>query len=565
MSATSTGNLETSHRAGGGSLQWFTEHSQELGLNFTHFNGMSGQFYISEMIGSGCALVDYDNDGELDVFLLQGQGLGERPLPEERRPSGNQLPLQSRLYRSDLSTRSGSTPGISFTDVTLDSRIDVRGYAIGVATGDFDRNGCLDLYVTSFGTNQLLRNNCDGTFTEVSRQAHVDLSGWSVSASFLDYDRDGWLDLFVGNYIDYSLESPPQCYTSGGERDYCGPKGFRSQPARLYKNQRDGTFADVSREALVGGHHGPALGVTAADFDNDGWVDIYVANDGERNLLWMNQHDGSFSEVALLAGAALSAEGRPEGSMGVDAGDFDNDGDEDLYMTHLPAEGNNLYINDGQATFEDRSVRSRLGPFSLGDTGFGTAWIDYDNDGLLDLLAINGAISLKTVRSLEHAPYEELNALFRNMGDGRFEDVTSEAGPAFRVPGVGRGACFGDMDNDGDTDVVVMNNSGPTRVLLNNIGNQAHWLGLRLVGASQPSSDMLGSRVVVTRPDGRTIWRRAKTDGSYASAHDPRVLVGLGESAGPFRVRVIWPDGRSEEWADVPADRYTTLTQGTSQ
>jgi hypothetical protein len=385
-----------------------------------------------------------------------------------------------------------------------------------------------------------------------------------VSASFVDYDRDGRLDLYVGNYVLYPLDSRPVCHAASGETDYCTPQVFRAQADRLYRNQGNGTFTDVTAKALVSGRFGPALGVIAADFDNDGWMDIYVANDGEANQLWMNQRDGTFKDTALLAGAALGAEGNPEGSMGVDAGDFDNDGDEDLFITNLPDQGNDLYVNNASGTFEDLSARSGLGPASLGLTGFGTAWIDYDNDGWLDLVAVNGAVSLKPSRTSREFPYDERNSVFHNLRNGRFEDVTSRAGAVFGLLGLGRGACFGDVDNDGDTDVLVTNNNGPVRLLVNNVGNRQHWLGLRLVG-DRASRDAIGARVAVTRADGQALWRRARSDGSYASANDPRVLVGLGESSGLARVRVLWPGGASEEWTDVPIDRWMTLKQGTGK
>ena len=354
-----------------------------------------------------------------------------------------------------------------------------------------------------------------------------------------------------------------QCHAPSGEPDYCTPQAFRAQPDRLYRNQRDGTFADVSAAALAGSQFGPALGVSTADFNNDGWIDIYVANDGDANLLWINQRDGTFKDVALLAGAALSAEGKPEGSMGVDAGDFDNDGDEDLYMTHLPHEGNNLYVNDGTGMFEDRSAPSGVGPMSLGFTGFGTAWIDYDNDGWLDLLNVNGAVSLKPSRT---NPRASLRGTERPVPESRAWKVRGcrprAPAPCSPFRRSFRGAAFGDIDNDGDTDVLVTANGGPVRLLINNIGNRRHWLGVRLVGDTA-SRDMIGARISVVCGDGRTLWRRARSDGSYASANDPRVLVGLGDSAGPVRVRVTWPDGKNEEWTDVPIDRWMTLKQGT--
>jgi hypothetical protein len=286
-----------------------------------------------------------------------------------------------------------------------------------------------------------------------------------------------------------------------------------------------------------------------------------VANDGEDNLLWLNQKNGTFREVALTGGAAVTAEGKAEASMGVDAGDFDNDGDDDLLMTELTGQGFNLYVNDGSARFRDQGAMSGLGPASTQFTGWGTAWIDYDNDGWLDAFSANGTIITLEGHEKVAFPYDQRRLLFRNLGSGRFEDVTAKAGPSFTMSESGRGAAFGDVDNDGDIDILVGNDAGRTRLLINNIGNRQHWVGLRLVGDRTPR-DMLGARVGVVRADGKTLWRRVRSDGSYASANDPRVLVGLGGSATSPRVQVKWPDGRSEEWSSVAVDRWTTLKQG---
>jgi hypothetical protein len=473
------------------------------------------------------------------------------------------LPLKGRLLRNDLTIQEDGTRRLHFTDVTDQSGIDEPGYVMGVATGDFDNDGCVDLYLTKFGRNQLFRNGCHGTFTDVSRQSGADAAGFSVSASFVDYDRDGWLDLYAGNYLDYSIETNRTCLRSSGERDYCPPSAYRARRDRLYHNNRDGTFTDVTAGALVGGAFGPALGVVAADFNGDGWPDIYVTNDNQENLLWMNQRDGTFRNMALLAGSALTGEGKAEASMGVDAGDFDNDGDEDLFMTELTGEGSNLFVNNSAGVFEDQSARSGLGLRSLAYTGFGTAWFDFDNDGWLDILTVNGTIAaIETLRNANDPfPLHQRKQLFRNLGNGQFEDVTDRAGTAFQLSEVGRGAAFGDIDNDGDVDVLVGNDAGRARLLINNVGTRKHWLGLRLVGAHAPR-DMYGARVAVVRASGPTLWRRARADGSYASANDPRVLVGLGDSAEPPRVRVVWPGGRVEEWDAVAVDRYSTLTEG---
>jgi hypothetical protein len=460
-----------------------------------------------------------------------------------------------------------------FTDVTKQSGIDAHGYGMGVAAADFNNDGCTDLYVTNLGRNQLFRNNCDGTFTDVSKESGTDFAGWSVSAAFLDYDRDGWLDLYVANYVDWDIRTDQKCTGLTGRRDYCTPAVYRPQRDRLFHNNRNGTFTDVTTTALPGGTFGPALGVATADFNNDGWIDVYVANDGRENVLWLNQRNGTFKNMALLGGAAVGADGRPKGSMGVDAGDFDNDGAEDLFTTQLPSEGASLYRNLGSALFEDMSAASGLGPMSRGYTGFGTAWMDFDNDGWLDLLIADGAIEAIKERGEEQFPYGERKLLFRNLGNGRFEDVTAQAGSTFQKFDVSRGAAFGDIDNDGDIDVVIANIHGPARLLINTIGNRKHWVGLRLLGgpAGSPSSngaradgkrDMLGARVEVIRPNAPTLWRRARSDGSYASANDPRVLVGLGDATSRPTVRVHWPDGRLEEWSEVAIDTWTVLTQG---
>jgi hypothetical protein len=475
------------------------------------------------------------------------------------------LPLKGRLYRNDLQIAADGTRTLRFTDVTDQSGIDARGHGMGVATGDIDNDGWVDLLLTYLGRNRLYHNNGDGTFTDVSASSGIDAPGWGISASFVDYDRDGWLDLYVGNYVRYDFSADRKCTVLSDRRSYCGPEHYDRQTDRLYRNRGNGTFVDVTATAFIGGSEpfGPALGVATADFNNDGWPDIYVANDGRANLLWMNQRDGTFRNLGLLSGAAVNEHGKPEASMGVDAGDFDNDGDEDLIVTVLPTEGHNLFVNNGSGLFENRSAASRLHQFSLGYTGWGTAWIDFDNDGWLDILAVHGALHFKSGHPNDPFPFKERNLLLRNTGDGRFVNVTDEAGAAFKVLEIGRGAAFGDIDNDGDTDVLIGNLNGPVRLLLNNIGNRSHWMGLRLVGSS--GRDMLGARVEVRQREGPSLWRRVRSDGSYASANDPRVLVGLGKATTPPTVRVRWPAGGLEEWSDVKIDRYTTLKEGTGK
>jgi enediyne biosynthesis protein E4 len=555
---------------------WFADRAKESGIDFVHVNGMSGKLYVPEVLAPGVALFDFDNDGDLDVYLVQGgslrtrdSGLGIRdsgPGPRDsglgtRDPGAAARASGGRLFRNDLRVNADGTRTLRFTDVTRESGIVTPGYGMGVAAGDFNNDGWVDLYLTKFDApNQLFRNNGNGTFNDVSKSSGTDQRSWSVSASFVDVNRDGWLDLYVGNYIRYSLENNTPCFGASGALDYCMPQAYQPLQDRLYVNRGDGTFVDASVPSGIAREYGPALGVATADFNRDGWMDIYVANDGKENQLWINKHDGTFENTALLAGVALPVTGKAEASMGVDAGDFDDDGDEDLIVTELTSEGSNLFVNDGTGVFDDRSTSSGLSAASVSLTGFGTAWFDFDNDGRLDLLSVNGTVQI--IESLRQAkdplPLHQRKQLFHNLGDGRFEEVSGRAGAVFKLSEVGRGAAFGDVDNDGDIDVLIGNNNGPTRLLINQTANGHHWIGLRLVGVG--GRDMLGARVELIQ-GASTRWRRVRSDGSYASANDPRVIVGLGESMSPPDVRVTWPDGKVNTWTHVEVDRYSTLKE----
>ncbi len=540
--------------------EWFIDRAKESGLDFVHFNGMTGAFYQPEIMAPGVGLLDIDNDGDLDVYLVQGQILGSGT-PLIPPPPG---PLRDRLYRNDLQVAADGTRTLHFTDITAQSGLQPRGYGMGIAAGDIDNDGFVDLYLTGFGRNQMFRNNGNSTFTDVTKPSGTDdPSSWGVSASFFDYDRDGRLDLFVGNYLNYTLRTHTPCFGPSGAPDYCRPAVYGAQPNRLYHNTGNGHFTDVTIASGVAQAFGPALGAVAADFNRDGWPDLFVTNDEQENELWMNRKDGTFSNTALLAGVALGASGERKANMGVDAGDFDADGDDDLFVTELISQGSSLWVNDGTGMFEEQSARLGIRGPSLPYTGFGAAWLDIDNDGWLDLLAVNGDVNqnVKTLaRPGDPFPLGQRRQLFRNIG-GRFEDVSNRAGSMFAHAEVGRGAAFGDIDNDGDTDVLVANGAGPVRLLVNTIGSRNHWLGLRLVSTGA-ARDALGAHVEIRRSSGPALVRRAHADGSYASANDPRVLAGLGISTEVPRVRVTWPDGTSEEWSSVAIDRYTTLVQG---
>jgi hypothetical protein len=545
---------------------WFVDRTRESGLDFTHFNGMTGDFYYPEVMPPGVALLDFDNDGDLDVFLVQGDMFSGKVIDAALSPPKS--PLSSRLFRNDVGPvlsdgpAGPKGPALRFTDVTESARIDVRGYGMGAATGDYDNDGCVDLYITKLGSNQLLRNNCDGTFTDATAASGTADPGWSVSAAFVDIDRDGWLDLFVGQYLNYSVASNVVCYSVSGQRDYCPPNVYRARPSHLFYNNRDGTFSDITAAAGMATEYGPALGISTADFNRDGWIDIYVANDGAPNQLWINQRDRTFKNTGLLAGAAVSAEGRLKASMGVDAGDFDGDGDDDVFVGELTGQGADLYINDGSGVFVEGSAHAGIRLRTLPSTTFGAAWLDADNDGLLDLAIANGAVThtAEALAANERFRLHQRPQLFRNIGMGRFEEASDRAGDAFAAEEVGRGAAFGDLDNDGDTDIVIATDNGPARVLVNSVGSRSSWMGLRLLTGKR---DALGARVRLMLDDGSILWRRARADGSYASASDPRVLIGLGVRVPrSTNVQVFWPGGHVEEWSGLQLSRYSTLLEG---
>ena len=544
----------------------FSDETDQSGLNFVHFNGMSGKFYYCEMVGGGGALFDYDNDGDLDLYVVQGHMLGKNDPSGGAGVSQAESVPMDRLYRNDLAVAPDGTRRLRFTDVTASSGIRSLGYGMGVAAADIDNDGWVDLYVMNFGPNRMFRNRGDGTFEDVTAKTGTGDGRWGVSAAFLDYDRDGWLDLFLGNYVDFRFSNQKLCHAPSGAVDYCGPMGYEPVPNRLYRNRRDGSFEDVSARSQISREYHGALGVVAADLNGDGWPDIYVANDQRPNDLWINQKDGTFMNESLLAGAAFNRDGMAESSMGVDAADFDNDGDEDLFMTHLKSEKNTLYTNDGTGFFKDASLEANLAVSSLPFTAFGTRFFDYDNDGWLDLFAANGEV--RTIETLARRgdpyPLHQPNQLFRNLGDGRFREVTSEAGSVFRLSEVSRGAAFGDVDNDGDTDVLLFNNNGRTRLLINRVGTENGWSGLRMV-ERKSNRDALGAWVGVFREGGPTLWRRVRTDGSYASSNDPRILVGLGSSNDVTRVRAHWPSGLVEEWTGIETGRYVTLSEGSGE
>jgi hypothetical protein len=544
----------------------FKDIAEQTGLKFQHYNGMTGNFYLPEITGSGAALFDFDNDGDLDVFLVQGKVLEPNTKPADTLfPWPHAEPPQGKLFRNDLSIDKAGRRRLLFTDVTQPSGIVAVGYGMGAATGDINNDGLPDIYLSNLGSNQLYLNKGGGKFVEITKQSGVDDSRWTTSASFFDYDRDGWLDLMVVNYADFSVSNSPNCYAATTARDYCTPRVFRAPGNRLFHNKGNGGFEDVTGAAGIDKEFGHGLGIVTADFNDDGWIDIYVANDGDPNQLWINQKDGTFVNEALLAGAAVNRNGQAEAGMGVDAGDFDGNGTEDIFVTHLMDETDTLYVNLGQLVFEDRTREAGLGMPGRRFTGFGALFFDYDNDSWLDLLVANGAVQLlpDLVRQKHRFPLGQPNQLFRNNGNETFVELLENLGAELQELEVSRGAAFGDVDNDGDTDVLITNNNGPVRLFLNEVGNRNHWLGLRLLGKT--SRDMLGAQVEIIVSEKNKLQRRVRTDGSYLSANDPRVLVGLGGANQIKAVRVRWPNGVVEEWKDLSVDRYITLSEGSAR
>ena len=522
----------------------FEDRADALRLHFFHQLPKVDRLDYVDIFAAGAAFLDYDNDGDLDALLLQGGAPTDDSDPEG---SGG-----IRLFRNDLDRPEHAEP--FFSDVTSELGFRDAGYNLGVAVGDVDNDGWVDVYITRLGANQLWRNDAGKGFSEVAATAGVADGNLGISASFLDYDRDGHLDLFVVNNVDFRLTNRRQCFNSMGTPDYCGPMSYNPVSDRLYRNLGDGTFEDVTVRTGISALAASGLGVITADLNRDGWVDIYVANDAMLNHLWFNDGGKSFTEDALLSGSAVNHRGLPEASMGVDAGDIDADGYADLFMTHLLDETNTIYINDGNGRFMDRSAQAGLAQPSIGFTGFGTGFLDYDRDGWLDIIAVNGEVRAIPELKAEGSawPYSQPNQLFKNES-GRFRDVSKES-PDLLIPFVSRGLAIGDVDNDGDPDVLVNNTLGPAQLLINRLDPPFSWLGVDIRLAS--GAPAIGAKVGLLRKGRPILWRRARSDGSYASANDPRVLFGLGETRSFDELIIHWPDGTEQRWSGQGLNRY---------
>lgn len=525
----------------------FVDATEKAGINFRHVNGAEGTYHLPETLGAGGAFFDADNDGFLDIYLVNSGYWDKSPSVKQ---------ATSALYRNN---RDGT-----FTDITTSARVENLGnYGQGAACADYDNDGNVDLYVTNFGANVLYRNNGNGTFTDVTVSAGVGDPGWSSSACFLDYNSDGHLDLFVVNYLVYSLEVPYLPCGEDGIHTYCHPSLFEGAPDRLYRNNGDGTFTDVSQAAGVDGigglFHGKGLGVVSADFNNDGAPDLYVANDDTRNDFFYNNRDGTFSEISLLAGCAYSFNGVAQAGMGVTVGDYNNDSWLDIFVTNLSYETNALYRNNGDGTFTDVIYEAHLGKESYLYVGFGTGYFDADNDGWLDLFIANGHIIDNIEDTHDILTYRQPDQLFRNNADGTFQEISDSAGGYFQRPTVSRGTIFGDYDNDGDIDLLITENKGPATLLRNETTAQNNWITIKTLGMIS-NRDGIGTRLTMTA-GGHTQMREVNPGASYMSSHDALCYFGLGANTTVDRLEVRWQSGVVQVFEDLPANQEHVIAE----
>jgi hypothetical protein len=546
MRAALFGSLPTSASPG----VHFTDITQSSGITFRHHASKTTVKFLPETMGGGGALFDYDGDGRLDLFFTNGAQIDERT-STARPPLKREPRFWNRLYRN--------VGGGRFADVTERAGLAGHGYDFGAAVGDYDNDGDPDLYVTGFGGNTLYRNNGGGTFTDVTRAAAVAASGWSSSAAFVDYDNDGHLDLFVCRYLDWSWEKNIFCADGGGtERSYCHPRHFAGVTNLLFRNNGNGTFSDVSIEAGVGTEAGKALGVAINDYDGDGRIDIFVANDSMRQFLYRNTR-GGFTEVGLDAGVAYDEDGRSFAGMGVDFEDYDHDARPDIVVTTLSLERYALFRNVG-GRFEYATHTSGVGGATARLSGWGARFLDFDGDADKDLFVAQGHV-LDTVDAARHGfTYLQAPLMLRNDGGGRFSDASASLGPAFGRAAAGRGAAMGDLDGDGDVDVVIANLDGPPSLLRNDGGNRRNWLIVSLRGTVS-NRDGIGAIVTVAGIDGVRQTRVCTTAASYQSAGDRRVHFGLDGRDRVRSVHVRWPSGIEQSFEDVPANRVLEIVE----
>ena len=506
------------------------------GITFRHDSGAFGKKYLPETLGSGACFLDYDGDGWQDLLLVNSAS-------------------SSALYRNN---RDGT-----FTDVTRDAGLEVEMYGLGCAAADFDNDGRVDLYLTGVGGNRLLRNLGDGRFADVTARAGVADAGFSTGAAWLDYDHDGRLDLFVAHYVEWSIETDPYCTLDGKHKSYCTPQRFKGESPKLYRNRGDGTFEDVTRRAGVFDAGGKALGIALLDYDDDGRIDLFVANDTEPNRLYRNNGNGTFREVGAAAGVAYADSGTARAGMGTDAGDHDNSGRQGLLVGNFTDEGLALYRNEGAGLFADLAGLNGMRRLSLQSLTFATFFFDYDLDGRLDVLAVNGHISDDVSVVQPHMKHAQPPQLFRNLGAGRFEESTARHGKALPLPVVGRGAAYADIDNDGDLDLVITANNGAARLLRNDQPRRNDALRVRLEG-TRSNRDGIGAQVTVASSTGPRLRAMVKSGSSYLSQSELPLTFGLGppQAAKTLELEIAWPSGRRDTLKNLAPNQSITVVEG---
>jgi hypothetical protein len=524
----------------------------QVDIDFVHANSPTSRKYLPETMGGGVAVLDYDNDGRLDIFFVNGAKIAD-PMKPGAAPDKSERKYWNRLYHQNSDG--------SFTDVTEKAGLTgmpQNRYGMGVAVGDFDNDGFVDLYVTGYGGNTLYHNNGNGTFSDVTARAGVAAGGWSTSAGFFDYDNDGKLDLFVTRYLEWNFDEDPFCgERKPGGRAYCHPDSFRGIANVLYHNEGNGVFTDVSQKAGIANPAGKGLGVAFADFDGDGWTDIYVANDSVQCFLYRNNHDGTFTDVALTAGVGFNEDGKTFAGMGVDFADYDNDGLPDIVVTDLSDQRYLLYRNNGDGTFTDMTNPSGVGRATLKFSGWSTRLVDVDNDGWKDLFVAQGHVMDNIEVTSPNLSYLQPPLLLRNV-QGRFAAI--DAGPALKTPWAGRGAAFGDLDNDGAIDIVVANIGQKAYILRNSGGSRNGWIGIRTRGRKS-NRDGIGCRVKVVSASGTTQHYTVSTAAGYLSASDKRLVVGLGPDRLAKSIEIRWPSGAVQRLENVAAGKWIDVVE----
>ena len=521
----------------------FENITQSAGIAFTHINGASADKYLVETMGSGALFFDYDNDGWIDLFIVDGGSYADAKVAASAR---------HRLYRNLGNGK--------FSDVTAASGLTHTAYGMGACAGDVDNDGRIDLYVTNAGPNTLFRNTGNGAFTDITRAAGVGLDGWSTSCAFLDIDHDGDLDLFVANYLDAPKSNNPFCGDPQRRiRVYCHPLNYKGLPSVLYRNDGMGKFTDVSAVAGIAKYVGNGLGVAVGDYDDDGWPDVFVANDAVPNFLFHNQANGRFSEVGLAAGVSVARDGKPRAGMGTEFADFNGDGRLDLVVTNHEFETHSLFRNDGRGLFTDATIESGIGPPTLPYVGFGVAFVDVDNDSRMDLAIVNGHVIDNTAMFRSGSTHAQRKLLLRNSNGRRFVDVGRQAGSGFAKDGVGRTLIAGDIDKDGDLDLLVTNNGAAPELLRNDGGNRFNAIEVRAL--ARGGRDAIGARIIVSA-NGQTMAREVKSGSSYLGQSDLRAHVGLGPATRVDRLEIRWPGGRVERIDNPPINHVITIDEG---